>query len=828
LYLNDLIKGNYFIKNPLNHQDDPRTFKHPNFQTSLLPNFQTSMLRHYFLLAFRNFTKFKSIFVINLLGLSLGLTTVILISMWVKDELSINRYHENSDRIYTVMTNHDNSGGIVTWQITPAEMAEAMKAEFPEVEEAAGVSPFISGVEFEVEGEKMTADGLFVDQAYLDMFSHDFIVGNKSISLTGINAVTLSESMANHLFGSPETALGKSLKWQVFSFSNEVEVTGVYRDFGSLDVQKPQFLLAFHFFKEMLGDGAHWDNFNASTYLLLQDGTDIEAFNAQIADFIKKKEAGSNVTPFAQRFADTYLYSTYIDGKVAGGRINYIWIFSAVAAFILLIACINFMNLTTARSMARVKEIGVKKALGAGKSGLFWQFINESLLLVFLAMILALLMVYLLLPLFNSITTKSLSLNLGFEELVILVSIWALTGFLAGIYPSIYLSRFKPVQIMKNNLRGSIGELIARKGLVVFQFAVSMILIIGIIVISKQINHIQSQNLGYNQAHLIQIPSASVPDNQMKVLIDQIKSTPGVENASSLSHPLVGNMSSTIGLTWEGKNPDEQVKFENITVNMDLIETMGFEMVSGRSFSPEFGEENTKIILNEEAVRVIGFQDPVGKIMNLWGNDMEVIGVVKNFHFESLKVAVKPAFMKYDPAFSHKIMVRISPENQSQTMASIADVFVSTIGQKAEMEFLDEDYQSLYEQEKRISQIAGYFGVIAIFLSCLGLFGLAAFTAESRKKEIGVRKVLGASIGGILGLITRDFVQLVGISILISIPLAWYFSNSWLQTYALQTELSWWIFAGSGLLLIGIAVLTVGYQALKAASSNPVNSLRSE
>jgi predicted permease len=786
------------------------------------------MLRHYFLLAIRNFKKFKSIFVINLLGLSLGLTTVILISMWVKDELSINRYHENSDRIYTVMTNHDNSGGIVTIDVTPAGMAEAMEAELSQVELAAGVSPKIPGMSFDNGDTKIITSGFFVDQTFLDMFSHRFLAGDKSSALSDINSVVLSKSLAEKLFGSPENAMGQSLKWEVFSFGNDVEVTGVYEDLGSMDIDKPEYLLSFAYFRQMLGEGAHWDNFNAATFVLLQEGTDVEAFNEEIAGFIKKKAEGSNVTPFAQRFADTYLYSTYIDGKVAGGRINYIWIFSAVAAFILLIACINFMNLTTARSMARVKEIGVKKAMGAGKSGLFWQFINESLLLVFLAMILALLMVYLLLPLFNSITIKSLSLNLGFEEVAILGIIWVLTGFLAGIYPSIYLSRFKPVQIMKNNLRGSMGELLARKGLVVFQFAVSMILIIGILVISKQMNHIQSQNLGYNQAHLIQIPSASVPDNQMKVLIDQIKSTPGVENASSLSHPLVGNMSSTIGLKWEGKNPDEQVKFENITVNMDLIETMGFEMVSGRSFSPEFGEENTKIILNEEAVRVIGFQDPVGKIMNLWGNDMEVIGVVKNFHFESLKVAVKPAFMKYDPAFSHKIMVRISPEYQSQTMASIASVFDSTIGQKAEMEFLDEDYQSLYEQEKRISQIAGYFGVIAIFLSCLGLFGLAAFTAESRKKEIGVRKVLGASIGGILGLITRDFVQLVGISILISIPVAWYFSNSWLQTYALQTELSWWIFAGSGLLLISIAVLTVGYQALKAASSNPVNSLRSE
>ncbi len=786
------------------------------------------MLRHYLLLAIRNFRKFKSIFFINLLGLTLGLTTVILISMWVKDELSINRYHEHSDRIYTVLTNHDNSGGVVTWSITPADMAEAMKAELPQVELAAGTSPFISGVVLETGTEKIDASGLFVDQAYLDLFSHEFLLGNKSKALTGINSVTLSESMARKLFGTSENAIGKSLKWQVFDFQNEVEVTGVYRDFGSKDVEKPDFLLSFPYFKEMLGDDAHWDNFNASTYVLLAEGTDPEAFNAELANFIKKKTEGSNVTPFVQLFADTYLYGTYEDGKVAGGRINYIWVFSAIALFILLIACINFMNLTTARSMGRAKEIGVKKSMGASQGGIFGQFMVESLLLAFLAILLGLALVFILQPVFNKVTLKELNLNFTWNEILLLAGIWALAGLMAGIYPSIYLSRFRPVQIMKSTLKGSFAELLARKGLVVFQFGISMVLIIGVLVIGKQMNYIQSQNLGYNQSHLVQIPAESVPKSQLPAVLEQIKGVPGVQNVSSLSHPLIGLMSSTIGLKWEGKDPDEEVKFENISVNMGLIETMGFEMSSGRTFSPEFGEENTKIILNEAAVKTIGFENPVGQIVNLWGNDMEVIGVVKNFHFESLKETVKPAFIKYDPGFAQRIMIRIQPENQKETLAGIEDVFDTVLGQKPEVSFLDEAYQSLYVQEQRISVLSEYFGFVAIFLSCLGLFGLAAFTAESRKKEIGVRKVLGASLGGIMTLITRDFVRLVLISVALALPLGWYLANSWLQTYAFQTQLSWWIFAGAGLLLVLIAVLTVSFQAFKAASSNPVHSLRSE
>lgn len=786
------------------------------------------MLSHYLLLAIRNFKKFKSIFLINLLGLSLGLTTVILIAMWVKDELSINRYHANSDRIYAVMTNHDNAGGIVTWGVTPAEMAEAMKAELPQVELAAGVSPFIKGMIFDSGTDKLDAEGLFVDQDYLDMFSHEFIIGNRSKALLGINAISLSESMAKNLFGSPENAMGKSLKWQVFDFSNEVEVTGVYRDFGSLDVEKPEFLMAFPFFKAMLGDGAHWDNFNTSTVVLLREGTDETAFNTQIASFIKDRAKGSNVTPFVQLYADTYLYGTYEGGKVAGGRINYVWIFSGIALFILLIACINFMNLTTARSMARAKEIGVKKSMGASRMGIFGQFMVESLLLTLFALVIALIAVSVLQPVFNKVTLKELSLSLGMEEILILVGFWAITSLVAGIYPSLYLSKFKPVQIMKNNLKGSFGELLARKGLVVFQFMISMLLIIGVVVIGKQMNYIQNQNLGYNQSHLLKIPAESIPAAQMNTVLDQVKEVAGVENASSLAHPLVGLSSSTIGLTWEGKNPDEQVKFENISVNMGLIETMDFELVEGRSFSPEFGEENTKIILNEAAVRTIGFENPIGQIVNLWGNDMEVIGVVKNFHFESLKETVKPAFIKYDPGFAQNIMVRINTADQQRTIAGITQVFQTVLGQKTEIAFMDESYQTLYIQEQRVSVLSEYFGVIAIFLSCLGLFGLAAFTAESRKKEIGVRKVLGASMTGILNLITLDFIKLVLISVVIALPLGWHFANSWLETYAFQTKLSWWIFAGSGLVLLVIAIMTVGYQAYKAASSNPVISLRSE
>jgi putative ABC transport system permease protein len=767
-------------------------------------------------------------FGINLLGLTLGLTTVILIMMWVKDELSVNRYHDLGDRIYAVFTNHDNSTGIVTIGITPAEMAEAMRTELSQVEKAIAYSPFIEDVSFDSEGDVQLADGLFVDQEYLDVFNVEFLAGDKSQALNDINSVVLSETTAKNIFGSSKEALGKTLKWSVFEFGNDVIVSGVYRDFGSLDVDKPEFLLSFPFFKNMLGDGAHWDNFNAGTFLLLREGTDIDNFNAQIKDFIKDKKAESNVTPFVQAFEDTYLYGSFENGKVVGGRINYVWIFSGIALFILMIACINFMNLTTARTINRVKEIGVKKSMGASRAGLFTQFMVETLLLTFVALVSALVCAKLLQPFFNQVSMKDLKMDVDLSLILMLTAVWIVTGLMAGIYPAVYLSKFKPVQILKSNIKGSLGELLARKGLVVFQFSISLLLIIGILVIGRQMSFIQNQNLGYNQSNLIQVSSSSLSNAQLELFLGQVKRIQGVENASSLSHPLIGLMSSTIGLTWEGKNPDEQVKFENITVNMDLIETMEFELLAGRSFSPDFGDEKSKIILNEEAVRVIGLEEPIGTTVNLWGNDMEVIGILKNFHFESLKETVKPAFLKYDNTFMQKIILRIEGENQAETIASISELFEGLLAQKMDYSFMDQDFQRLYLQEQRVSKLARYFGVIAVFLSCLGLFGLAAFTVENRKKEIGVRKVLGASINSILYMIVKDFIWLVLISIIAIVPLAWYLSNSWLQDYAFKINLSWGIFAGAAGIVLLIALVTVSFQAFKAATNNPVNSLSSE
>ncbi|ERM84220.1 hypothetical protein P872_15675 [Rhodonellum psychrophilum GCM71 = DSM 17998] len=785
------------------------------------------MLTNYLKIALRGFKRQKHIFLINLFGLAFGMASLILILLWVADEWQVNRGFPNGSEIVQIMTNHDNSGGMVTWDSGPGLLPESLEKNFSQVKMAAAASSFIPDVSFKLDEKEIIQSGKFVDPSYFEIFSLEVLEGNGH-PLTDINSIALSESMAVQLFGSVSAALGKSLDWKVFDFTNYVQVDAVYKDFTNQSIHKPGFLLPFDYFRKMLGQGIHWDNHNTETYLLLTENTDLTDFNGQIGGHIQSNLATSNVTIFAQPYQDRYLFAKYEDGKIAGGRIDYIRLFLAIALFILIIACINFVNLATARAMTRQKEIGVKKTLGVGKFALWSQFMTESLLLSFFGLALAIVLVFLAQPFFNSITAKEINLVFNGYSISFLVGVWLITGFLAGIYPSFYLSKFKPIAVLKAQEKGSIKELIARKGLVVFQFTLSLLLIIGVLVLDRQMDFIQNQSLGYRQDHLLEIKPGGLGTDQLQSFLTETKRIPDIVNASSISHPLVGLRSATIGLSWEGKNPNEEVKFENITVDIGLIETMGFEMAEGRPFSIDFGEEKSKIILNEAAVKVIGMLDPVGKTINLWGKDMEVIGIVKDFHFESLKETVKPAFLKYDNSFVEKIMVRLNAENQNETIKKIEELYRGFSSSAMDYVFMDEDYQSLYQAEQRTALLVKYFGSIAIFLSCLGLFGLVTFTAERRKKEIGVRKVMGASVLSILGLITMDFIQLVMWAVCLGVPIGWYFSSKWLQTYAFQAPLSGWLFAGSAAILLVMALITVSFQAFKAASTNPVNSLSSE
>ncbi|WP_200979339.1 ABC transporter permease [Echinicola sp. 20G] len=787
------------------------------------------MLKHYLTLVIRNFRKQKTTFLINLIGLSFGLACVFLIYMWIQDETNVNQYNEHKDQLFLVLTNHDNEGGTVTIQYGPGLLADALEEELPEVEKAAATSPFIEDVSFSYGDEKIGSDGLFAEQDMLSMFTIPILYGNPSAGLTDINNVMVSESMAKKLFNDPKEALGKSLEWQVFDFSNEVTISGVYQDFPQSSTLRPEFLMAFDYFKQMLGGGIHWDNHNAVSYVLLKKETDVDFFNQKIDGFIKSKLADSNVRPMVQNFGDTYLHGNYENGKVAGGRVQYVYLFSIIALLVLAIACVNFINLTTAKAISRSKEVGIKKAIGADRKQLIYQFLIEVISLTSAALLLALILVYFLLPQFNQITHKYLSLNLSFQQWAIIAGIGLFTALMSGIYPAFYLSGFKPSSVLKGIQRGTFGEMLARRGLVVFQFTVSLIMIISIMVVGKQISHVKQQSLGYQRGNVLNITPYGLSGQRFETFVERVKDVPGVQQASGIFHSMMGAGSSTIGLTWPGKDPNTNVKFENISVGYDLIETLNMTMLEGRSFSKDYAAEDTKIILNEAAIKAMGMKDPIGKTVNLWGADKEIIGVVKDFNFESLRENVKPAFLKYKPETAQHIMVKINSENTQATIKGIESLYHEVSpGDVFEYKFLDENYQSQYEAEQRVETLAMYFGGLAILISCLGLFGLAVFSAEKRKKEIGVRKVLGASIGTIVKLMTGEFAKLILVAITIAVPISWWASRQWLAGFAYRTSLDWWLFMVAAVVIMLIAMLTVGTQAFRAANVNPVNSLRDE
>ncbi|MDH3650103.1 MAG: ABC transporter permease, partial [Saprospiraceae bacterium] len=509
-------------------------------------------------------------------------------------------------------------------------------------------------------------------------------------------------------------------------------------------------------------------------------------------------------------------------------RIEYVKLFSVIALFILFIACINFMNLSTARAERRAKEVGVKKVVGATRRSLIAQYLTESTVISFVSMMAAYGLVALFIPEFNLITDKEITLGnqgalYGWSFCIALV-----TGLMAGSYPALYLSGFKPQNILKGQLRGSLGELWIRRGLVVFQFTLSITLVVAVIVISKQIDFVQTKNLGYDKDNVVYFEITGQLEENLDAFIAQVKQIGGVVNASSVGHDLIGRQNNTAGLDWKGKNPEDLILFENVRVNYDLIETMNIEMKEGRSFSRDFGADTTKIIFNEAAIKIMNLEQPIGEVIRLWDqHDLEIVGVVKDFNFQSLHENVNPLFFHLNPRNTWNIMVRIGAGKEKATLDKLSNLYGQfNPGFPFDYDFLDDEYAMLYAAEQRVASLAKYFAGFAILISCLGLFGLAAYTAQRRIKEVGIRKILGSTVGSIILLLSKDFTRLVIVAILISLPLSYLLVQKWLSRFAYKIDLEIWYFASAGLLALVIAWLTVASQALRAAHINPVECLK--
>lgn len=788
------------------------------------------MLKHHLLLTFRNFKRNKSSFFINVVGLSTGLACVLLIYLWVANELSMDKFHENKAKIYQVLTNQTSDVGIDTWEEGPAMLGEALKEEYPEIEYAVSSSGVLESFTVSYDDDHFNAAMQFVDKNYFKVFSFDLLHGDENQILTSKDEAVISETMALKLFQSTENAIGKVVEWQYFDVIQQATVSAVHKDVPSTSSAQFDFILSYEVYKDILGTSAHWGNHNAVTYLVLHTGTDVLQFNEKIEDYLTTKRADLKIPLVLQRYSDRYLYNHFENGLQAGGRIEYVRLFSIIALFILVIACINFMNLSTAKASRRFKEIGVKKVIGAKRNTLIIQYLGESTLIAFTSLIIAILAVVLLLPSFNIITAKELTLSSGTNVILVLLGITLFTGLIAGSYPALYLSGFNPVTVLKRKLNTSVGEVWARKGLVVFQFAISVILIVGVLIVNQQIAYIQSKNLGFNRENIIYFDIEGRVVENVEAFLSEIGSISGVTNVSSMWGSIIGDTGATFGsFDWEGKDPNSSFQFYNLGVNYGMIELLGIDMKEGRPFSNAFGGDTAKIVLNEAAIETMGLQDPIGKLFTLWGNEMEIIGVTKNFNFQSLHEGVKPFFFRLTPRDAEKVMVKIAAGTEQETISKLQQLYNSVNpGYILDYRFLDEEYQLQYTAENRVSLLSRYFAAIAIIISCLGLFGLASFTAETRLKEIGIRKILGVSGLGVVRLLSGDFTRTIFIAIVIALPISYYIAWRWLEEFVFRIELAWWHFAGAGLVVLLIAWFTVALQTLKASLVNPVDTLRSE
>ena len=787
------------------------------------------MLTNYIKIAWRNLWNNKVFGLINIAGLTFGLTCCMFILLWVANEWSYNRYHERLPNIYQVYENQYYANDeVLTVNATPGPLADQLKAEIPGIRKAAALSP-VSEKLLAVGEKGYKSGGQFANNDVFQVFSFPFIDGDPNKALLGPNDIVLSEKMALNLFGDSKV-VGKTVR---LNNKEDYMVVGVMKNLPENSSLKFEWLLPRERYEQENAWLKTWSANAPRTYVLVDPKADIGKINAKVKGIIQRNLKDSKTEAFLYPYKDTYLEGRFDKGKADGGRIEYVQLFIIIAIFVLLIACINFMNLSTARALQRSKEVGVRKSIGAGKGTLISQFLGESFALVIIATALSLLLVWILLPSFERMVNITLSVPLFTWYNILALSVLALfTGFAAGSYPAFYLSSLNAVTTLKGGiLRLKSSAIWLRKGLVVFQFVVSTVLIVAAVLIYQQINFIKNRNLGLNKDQVLWFFNEGSMVSDLRPFRNALAGMPGVEAVSDADQLPIRVGSNFSGVSWKGKGPNEEVLFDNLLAGYDLQKTMQLEMVEGRTFSTEFATDTNGIVINEEAAKVMSLKPPyVGQIITV--NDdqqLPVIGVTKNFSSNHLGRKVAPLVIRYRSAKNKFVLVRIKPDQVEAAIGSIEKVFKQFNPQYPfEIKYMDASFADLYKSEQMIGRLSASFTALAIFIACLGLFGLATFTAQQRTKEIGIRKVLGANIMQILTLLSKDFIRLVLIAVGIALPLAAYFMDGWLNKFAYHVEIAWWVFAATGLLAILLAMLTVSYQAIRTARMNPVKSLRSE
>jgi len=791
------------------------------------------MFNNYFKTAWRNLIRNKPFSLINILGLALGLACSLLIFFWVQDERSVDAFHKDGDRLFQVYERNYFDGKTEAGYTTQGLLAEELKRVIPEIQYASGFeyasAPGIQNT-FEAGDKINKMGGMFAGDDFLKMFSFSLLQGKASTALNHPSSIAISRNMANVFFGSPEKAIGKAIQ---FENKENLLVTAVFENIPHNSSLQFDFLRSWTDFVAQNNWVHNWGNTSPQTFIQLREDAEAVKVQMQIKDFIYRYQSKTNglktelaLQPFTQR----YLFSNFKDGYIDGGRIEYVRLFSIVAIFILLIACINFMNLTTARSARRAKEVGIRKVIGALRTSLIKQFFGEALLVTLVAIVIALVLVSLLLPSFNQLTGKQLILPLyQFNFWMMITALLLLTGFIAGSYPAFFMASFKPVRVLKGSLKFSWTNIFFRKGLVVFQFALSVLFIIATIVIYQQMRYVQTKNLGYNRDNLLYIPIEGDLVSKYEVFKEQALNTTAILNISKMRNSPTFIEHHTNSIDWPAKDPNLNVSFADGVVGYDFIKTMDLQLQSGRDFSKAYND-STSYILNETAVHKIGFKDPVGQTIS-WGNRKgTVVGVIKDFHFSSLHQPIEPLIIRLDENWSWgTILVRVKGDQTKGAIASLQKL-CKQLNPKFPFtyQFSDIEFAKLYNSEQVVSKLSSLFAFLAIFISCLGLFGLAMFTAEQCNKEIGIRKVLGASAKNIVALLSVNFLKPVAIAFLIAFPVAWFAMNNWLQGFAYRIHISWLTFVIAAFVAILIALIAISFQSIKAAIANPVKSLRSE
>lgn len=787
------------------------------------------MIKTYIKTTLRSLLKNRSYSVLNIAGLAIGIACASLIFLWVQDELTYNHNFKNRNGLYTIYENQTYNGKVSTFHATPGLMAKTLVAEVPGIKNAARMSG--NGGQTFALGDKIISEkGGYADPAIFKMLELPFTAGSSANAFQQLHSLVINQTMAKKFFGD-ENPIGKSLR-----MNNEQDfiITGVFKDLPENSTFQFQWLAPMANVDNKQPWMTNWNANWARTYVQLEPSASVAAINNTLHHYIAEKAKNTNATVcFLFAMNDWNLHDSFVNGKMSGGKIEYVRLFSVIAWIILLIACINFMNLATARSEQRAKEVGVRKVMGAGKDRLVGQFIGEALIMSFLAVMLSVGLVYLVLPSFNNLVQKELAadilqpLHLGY-----LVAIGTLTGLLAGSYPAFYLSSFNPITVLKNiKIKSSAGSGFIRQSLVVVQFSVSIVLIIGTVIIYQQIQHVKSRQLGFNKNDLLYINLQGKQSQQFDAIYQDLKQTGYVEDAALSDYPALQIWNNTDNYAWDGKDASKNplITWEN--VSPQFLRTMGMKLTGGRNFYSQATPDSNSVIINEALAKQMGSEGRVGGIIRDGGKKaFLIVGIVKNFRYNDMYAPVAPLLLYNHPAGTNVLSIRLKPGvDLQEAIAKVGSVIkTDSPGYPFDYQFTDQDFDHLFKTETLTGMLAGVFASLAIFISCLGLFGLAAYTAERRIKEIGIRKVLGASVSGLAGLLSKDFLKLVLIACIIAFPIAFWAAGDWLNGYQYHVNIHWWVFAVSGASALLIALATVSFQAIKAALMNPVKSLRNE